>query len=229
MNSLYHNTNEIHLFISELDNESQVLVCDYIQNAYKKGVNIIRYPDKMTLIFEGDNENVTEFISELLFVCTPDSDFEEFDVPGLEKPTTTFNGVSINFSGFKEEKIFINGPYKGMKPSTALNKYGYISLIEMMKETPYNNEIKDSIIFAAKKFVKDNYKKITPEDVYNMSIESVKTFIKLNEAFLYSSIKEILSRAMYKDVDTFIKNASEEVLKSAYVKLARDLTNKFYV
>lgn len=229
MNKLFHLGNEIQLFIDGISDESQTLVCDYITNTYNDSVNLLKYPNKMTLIFKEDNEDIMEFIEELLFLCTSSDEFEEFDVPGLEKPKTEFKGVQVKEIGDRKEKAFQDGPYKGLKPSIALKKYGYISLIEMMKQTPYNNEIKDSIILSIKSFLKEHYKNISPEELFNLPIENVQNFIKLNEVFMSDSIKEILSRAMYKDIETFINNAPEEVLKSAYMKISKDLCNKFYV
>lgn len=223
--------NRITLIFNEISEKNQDFLIDYTKVAYDKGCKIIKDDNLCIIEFENHNEDVNDYIEELLTLATSDDDeIEDIIVQGLDVPIVKqTNKISV-IDKIEKKQTLINtilpdGPFKGQSAANVLNTNGYPAIVELMRNNNYPSNVQYGIVYCVKRYV--TTMKTDKEYISKLTIDEIKNFIKCFEKFLSTKISDILSKAGYIDLDIFLSNATDFQLRSAYSAIAKELKNKF--
>lgn len=215
--------------ISKIDSDC---IIGYIRGNYKKSCKIIRDESVCTLIFEHveqDTEYVNDFFDEVISLVSPDIDIEPIVVKGL-KPAKVELSNKIGIRDLLDLPRYLDikipdGVYKNETAMSVLNRLGYKAIVPLMRDNNFPKEVQNSIILAIKQYVST----MRNDKVYVSSIpdEEVKNFIVYFKDFMNDDIATILAKSTYPNLDDFINNASDRMLRSAYIKIVKELKAKF--
>lgn len=222
------------MVFDNVSDKTQDFIVDFTKISYDKGCRIYREDGTCIVEFEGADEKVKEFIDELIFMAGCSDEVKEYIVKGLEAPDVKFtNEIKVverhrDMTNLNSVTLH-DGSYKDLKPIEALNRYGDIAVVRLMTEymsDQYDDLTKKAVEYNIRKYV-TKYKEIKNEDLYKKSLDEVKAFINTYSVFLKSKVDSIINRATCSDLETFLANSTEEVIKSAYKAMCRELYRKF--
>lgn len=202
-----------------------------------QSIRIFKDVDKLTIVIDNNVDKVkNEIFSILKEYC---EEFPEVDVIKYLKPIKTdFEKNSrTEVIDLKQKIVKYNKnmklpkmmPYSGMTPFDALEKDGINALVaiclkeHLMDPQIYKMTLK-CIEVTFREFLEEKYSNL---DIESIEISEIKSFIVSVEQVLPESVEQILNKATFSSIESFIKYGNDLELRSAYATLMDKLIKKF--
>lgn len=191
---------------------------------YPKRVCLTKTDNKMTVEVYGEKQLLEKVESEILNILDK-QEVQRKNVEHLilQKPKTNTMMVYERNSDHKiiEDVTLRNGIYKGLTPENAIRKDGNKAVAYLLSKRGYTALEKNAISLIGREFLqKQNY---TNEAIDDMSIDNVKEIITIYKDVLKKSLSMCVHKAMYVDIEHFLNEASDLMIKSAFKHVMNEL------